>query len=64
MVQALDFGKGGLKAVPLRFVLGPADGFGDRVFEDAVVGPELEFFEGGAAGEELMVGWISWWGIG
>ena len=56
MVQALDFREGGLQSVPLRFVLGTPDGFGDGVFEDAVVGPELEFFEGGAAGEELGVG--------
>lgn len=44
-----------MQSVPLRFVLGTPDGFGDGVFEDAVVGPELEFLEGGAAGEEL--GW-------
>ena len=56
MVETLDFGKGGLQAVPLRFVLGAADGAGDWVFEDGGVGPELEFFEGGTAGEELEVG--------
>lgn len=53
MMETLDLGECGLQTVPLRFVLCAADGFGDGVFEGAVVGPELEFFEGGAAGEEL-----------
>ena len=56
MVEALDFGKGGLEAVPLGFVFGAAGGDGDGVFECGIVGPEGEFFEGGAAGEELKKG--------
>ena len=43
-----------MQAVPLGLVLGAADGAGDGVFEDGGVGPELEFFEGGTAGEELV----------
>ena len=39
VVEALDFGEGGLQAVPLGFVLLAADGFGDGVFEDARVVP-------------------------
>lgn len=54
-MQALDLAECGLQAVPLRLVLFAADGFGDGVFEDAVVVPELEFLERGAAGEELEV---------
>jgi len=53
VVQSLDLGECGLQTVPLRFVLLTADGFGDGVFKGAVVGPELEFFEGGAACEEV-----------
>ena len=45
-----------MQAVPLGLVLGTADGTGDGVFEDGGVGPELEFFEGGSACEELRVG--------
>ncbi len=54
-MQALDLAERGLQAVPLRLVLFAANGFGDRVFEDAIVFPKLEFFEGGATGEELEV---------
>lgn len=54
MVQALDFGKGRLEAVPLGFVLGATLGDGDGIFESGIVGPEGEFLEGGAAGEELV----------
>ena len=39
MVEAFDFGEGGLQAVPLWFVLLAAYGFGDGVFEDAGVVP-------------------------
>ena len=53
MVEALDFGEGGLETVPLGFVFGAAGGDGDGVFEGGGVGPEGEFFEGGTAGEEL-----------
>ena len=56
MVETLDLGEGGLETVPLRFVLCTADGFGDGVFEGAVVSPELEFFKRGAACEELRMG--------
>lgn len=56
MVQPLDFTEGGLQTVPLRLVLLAAFGFGDGVFEDAGVGPELEFFEGVTAGEEVEDG--------
>ena len=60
MVETLDLGEGGLQTIPLGFVLLATDGFGDGVFEDAVVGPELEFLEGGAAGEELGDGLVVW----
>ena len=53
MVQALNLREGRLQTVPLGLVPGAADGFGDGVFEGAVVGPELEFLERGTAGEEL-----------
>lgn len=39
VVEAFDFGEGCLKAIPLRFVLLAAHGFGDRVFEDALIIP-------------------------
>ena len=39
VVQALDFRKSSLEAIPLRFVLLAAYGFGDRVFEDTFVVP-------------------------
>ena len=39
VVEALDFGEGGLQAVPLGFVLLAADGFGDGIFEDALIVP-------------------------
>ena len=42
-METLNFGEGGLEAVPLGFVLLTTDGFGDGVFEGAIVGPELEF---------------------
>ena len=42
-METLDFGERGLETVPLGFVLLTANGFGDGVFEGAVVGPELEF---------------------
>lgn len=58
MVETLDLGEGGLETVPLGFVLLTADGFGDGVFEDAVVGPELEFLEGRTACEELGGGLV------
>lgn len=42
-----------MQTVPLGFVLLAADGFGDWVFEGAVVGPELELLEGRSTGKEL-----------
>ncbi len=42
MVETLDFGEGGLEAIPLRFVLLAAYGFGYGIFEDAFVVPELK----------------------
>ena len=45
VVEALNFGEGGLEAVPLRFVLLAAYGFGDRVLEDTLVIPELKFLQ-------------------
>lgn len=39
VVEALDFREGSLETVPLRFVLLAAYGFGDRVFEDALIIP-------------------------
>lgn len=39
VVEALNLGEGSLEAVPLRFVLLAAYGFGDGVFEDALVIP-------------------------
>lgn len=45
VVEALDFGKGGLQAIPLRLVLLAADGFGDGIFEDTLVVPELELLQ-------------------
>ena len=39
MMQALDFRKSGLEAIPLRFILLAADGFGNRVLEDTLVIP-------------------------
>ncbi len=42
VVETLDFGEGGLEAIPLRFVLLAAYSFGDGVFEDAFVVPELK----------------------
>ena len=39
VVEALDFREGGLEAIPLRFVLLAAYGFGDGVFEDALIVP-------------------------
>ena len=56
MVETLDLGERGLETIPLGFVLCTADGFSDGVFKGAVVGPELEFFERGAACEELVIG--------
>ena len=56
MMETLDLGEGGLETVPLRLVLCTANGFGDGVFEGAIVGPELEFLKGGAACEELGMG--------
>ena len=53
VMETLDLGEGGLQTVPLGFVLLATDGFGDGVFESAIVGPELEFLEGGTACEEL-----------
>ena len=44
MMETLDLREGGLETVPLGLVLLTTDGFGDGVFEGAVVGPELEFF--------------------
>ena len=58
MVKTLDFGEGGLQTVPLGLILLATDGFGDGVFESAIVGPVLEFLEGGAAGEELGIGLV------
>jgi len=49
--QLLDLGEGGFEAVPLCFVLLAAFGFGERVRERGIVGPELEFFEGRLACE-------------
>ena len=56
VVEALDLGEGGFETVPLGFVLGAAGGDGDGVGEGGVVGPELEFGERGAAGEEIEDG--------
>ena len=56
VVETLDFREGGLEAIPLRFVLLAADGFGDGVFEDAVVRPKLELFQRGSTCEELGFG--------
>lgn len=39
MVEALDFGKCSLEAIPLRFELLAAYGFSDRIFEDAFIVP-------------------------
>lgn len=53
MMQALDLGESGLEAVPLRLELLPALRLCQRVLEDAIVFPELQFRERGAAGEEV-----------
>jgi len=50
---ALDFGEGGLQTVPLRLKLFPALGYGDRVGEDGIVFPELQFGERWSAGEQV-----------
>jgi hypothetical protein len=55
----LNLREGGLEAVPLRFVLFAAFGFGEGVREGGGVGPESEFAEGGLACEELGVVVIS-----
>ena len=39
VVETLNFRKGSLEAIPLRFVLLATYGFGDRVFEDALIIP-------------------------
>lgn len=52
-MQTLDLGEGGLKTIPLRFILFSANRFGDRIFEDAIVLPELKLPERGAACKEL-----------
>ena len=45
-----------MEAIPLRLELFAALGEGDGVLEFGVVGPELEFGEAGAAGEEVEDG--------
>ena len=56
MVQALDLRKSGLQAVPLGLVLVAAVGVGDGILEGGVVGPEAEFGERWAPGEEVEYG--------
>ena len=58
VMETLDLGEGGLEPVPLGFVLLTANGFGDGVFESAIVGPELKFLEGWAACKELGYGLV------
>jgi len=65
--ELFDLREGGLEAVPLRFVLFAAFGFGEGVREGGGVGPEFEFAEGGLACEELydiVISTILVWGLG
>ena len=39
VMQALDFRKSGLEAIPLRFILLAANGFGDWILENTLVIP-------------------------
>lgn len=39
VVEALNFRKGSLEAIPLSFILLAAYGFGNRVFEDTLIAP-------------------------
>ena len=50
----LDFGECGDESVPLGGILFAAFSVGEGVFECCVIGPDLEFGEGGFAFEELV----------
>jgi hypothetical protein len=54
MMQTLNLGEGGLKTIPLWFELFSANRFGDRIFENAIVVPELQLLERGSACKELV----------
>lgn len=39
---------------PLWLILLSSFGYGDRVFKDTIIGPQLEFLERGATGKQIQ----------
>lgn len=56
MGKTFDFRESNLETIPLRFVLLAAFSDAERIYELAVILPELELGERGTAGEEIEDG--------